>query len=58
VFSSDRNGFWLLYRLNPETSDVEYLKVDGFEDSEFGGRQIFLGEYVVFSFTNLGKIDI
>jgi hypothetical protein len=58
VYSSDRNDFWLLYRLDPETSDVEYLKVDGFEDSDFGGRQIFLGEYVVFSLMNLGKIDI
>ncbi len=44
-FSSDRSGYWQLYRLKPGASEAEYLHLKDMEDGEFAGQEFGLGRY-------------
>ncbi|MCJ1393624.1 hypothetical protein MMC18_006499 [Xylographa bjoerkii] len=43
LFSSDRTGFWQLYRINKGQSEVEAIRLKGLEDFEFAGPEWLLG---------------
>jgi hypothetical protein len=43
LFSSDRTGFWQLYRCDINSLQVEPLVIDGFQDADLGAREVYLG---------------
>ncbi|KAG4438191.1 hypothetical protein IFR05_006315 [Cadophora sp. M221] len=43
LFTSDRTGFWQMYRYDPKSGETQYLRLEGFEDAEMGCREFGLG---------------
>ena len=43
LFTSDRTGFWQMYRYDPKSEETEYLRFEGYEDAEMGCREFGLG---------------
>lgn len=43
LFTSDRTGFWQMYRYDPKSGETEYLRFEGYEDAEMGCREFGLG---------------
>lgn len=42
-FSSDRSGYWQLYRLGEGTLNAQPLRLKGLEDADFAGNEFLLG---------------
>lgn len=43
LFTSDRTGFWQMYRYDPQSEKTTYLRLEGYEDAEMGCREFGLG---------------
>ena len=45
-FTSDRTGYWQLYRVDVSNASPRHIRLQGFEDCDFAGSEWVLGKYV------------